>query len=155
MDPVELRQAWVSFLLPHPWQLFLTLTFDRTCVSPSHGMSPERADKGFRRLVQFVNERLFGKRWLRTTKHKGVIWARVDEAHGDGVLHFHAVMYIPSSMFPEDLIRAIRDWWGRRFGMARAEVPRSRDDVLHYLTKYLSFPDRAELQISRNFHNLE
>lgn len=153
MNQVSL--AYAEFLAPHPWQLFLTLTFDRKHTASGHEIPAEHADKGFRRLVQFINERMFGKRWLRMTKHKGVIWARVDEAHQDGALHFHAVMYAPSSSLPKDLIRAIRDWWGRRFGMARAEVPRSRDDVLRYLTKHLTFPHLAEIQISQNFQKLE
>ena len=151
MDPTKLRQAWVSFLLPHPWQLFLTLTFDRKRASPRHSVSPEWADKRFRQLIRFANERIYGKRWLRTTKHKGVIWARVDEAHADGVLHFHAVIYAPSRSFPESLVRAVKNWWERHFGMARIEIPRSIDDVLHYLTKHVAFPDHAEIQISNNF----
>lgn len=155
MDAVELRQAWTSLLLPHPWQAILTLTFDRRISSPRHAVLPEFVDKGFRRLIQFVNERLYGKRWLRSTKHKGVIWARVDECHDDGMLHFHAVIYSPSSPMSGSLLRAIKDWWARHFGIARVETPRSREDVLQYLTKHLAFPERAELEISNNFRNSE
>lgn len=151
MDPTRLRQAWVSFLLPHRWGAFLTLTFDRKRYALGYSVSPERADKAFRRLIQFCNECIYGRRWLRDTKHKGVIWARVEEAHADGALHLHAVIYAPARTISADLLRAMKDWWARHFGLARIEIPRSLDDVLHYLTKHIAFPDRAELCISNNF----
>ena len=147
----DLNAAYAKFLARHPWQSFLTLTFDRRRSSPSHSVSPEWTDKGFRQLIRYLNERIYGNRWMRTTKHKGVIWARVDEAHADGVLHFHAVIYAPFRSLPKILIRAIKDWWALHFGMARVEIPRSIDDVLHYLTKHVAFPDHAEIQFSNNF----
>lgn len=151
MDPARLRHAWMSYLQPHRWGAFLTLTFDRRRSLLAYSPSPEWADKAFRRLVQFVNESIYGKRWLRDTKHKGVIWARVEEAHADGALHLHAVVCAPARTIPASLLRAMKDWWGRHFGIARIEIPRSLDDVLHYLTKHIAFPDRAELHISKNF----
>ena len=151
----RLSEAYAEFLAPHPWQVFLTLTFDRKRIRPNFSVLPQWADKAFRRLVLFFNEHLYGPRYLRTTKHKGVVWARVAEAHRDGVLHFHAVLYSPSGSIPEDLIRAAENWWNGQFGMARAEIPRSHKDVLRYLTKHVGDPERAELDLSWNFRKLE
>ena len=151
----RLNKAYAEFLAPYPWQVFLTLTFDRKRMAPSYSVLPHWADKAFRALVLFFNQRLYGMRYRRTTKHKGVFWVRVAEAHRDGVLHFHAVLYSPSGPMPEDLICAAEDWWKSRFGMARAEVPRSRQDVLRYLTKHIGDPERAELDFSWNLRKLE
>jgi hypothetical protein len=147
----RLREAYAEFLMGHPWDLFLTLTFDRKKYAPMFIQSHEKADKDFRRLIQYVNECLYGKRWLRDSKHKGVIWARVQEPHVDGSLHFHACLHSPSAPIPAALIRAIRDWWGSRYGMARSEMPRCQGDVVRYLVKHIADPERAELDISRNF----
>ena len=155
MNASELRHAWVSMFQPYPWQVFLTLTFDRKRIAPSYSVLPHSADKAFRGLVLFFNQRLYGPRYRRKTKHKGVFWVRVAEAHRDGVLHFHAVLHAPSGPMPEDLIRAAEEWWKGQFGMARAEVPRSREDVLRYLTKHVGDPERAELDFSWNLRKLE
>ena len=71
----RIREAYAQFLMSHPWDVFLTLTFDRRFANPQYGISPERADKDFRRLIRYVNEQLEGKRWMRKSSHKGVIWA--------------------------------------------------------------------------------
>ena len=76
----RIREAYAQFLMSHPWDVFLTLTFDRRFANPQYGISPERADKDFRRLIRYVNEQLEGKRWMRKSSHKGVIWARAQEA---------------------------------------------------------------------------
>jgi hypothetical protein len=146
-----LRSAYAIFLQRHPWQAFLTLTFDRRYWTPSHAISPERADKAFRQLVRYVNESLFGKRALRSTKHKGVIWARASEAHGDGVLHFHALLYSPTTSIDEGTVQVLREWWEHRFGAARAEVALSQAAVTEYLSKRLGADAQAEIDISKNF----
>lgn len=154
MDGTKLRPAWTSLLLPHPWEVFLSLTFSR-----QHRLQPDvcqrPADRCFRRLVQFVNENLYGKRWLRTTPHKGVVWARVDEAHRNRMLHFHACLYSPSAPIPQSLIRAIKDFWERNFGFARSEAPHSRSAVIEYMTKHVGNPELAELYLSHNFPKRE
>lgn len=151
----RLSEAYAEFLAPYPWQIFLTLTFDRKRVRPNFSVLPQWTDKAFRRLILFFNERLYGPRYLRKTKHKGLVWARVSEAHCDGVLHFHAVLFSPSGPMPEDLIRAAEDWWSGHCGMARFEIPRSNKDVLRYLTKRVGDPERAELDLSWNFRKRE
>ena len=152
---VKLRDGWREFLQPHPWSVFLTLTFDRKCRPYRYGLNSERADKDFRRLIRFVNESLYGKRWLRKTKHKGVVWARVQEPHAAGTLHYHACLYSPSEPITSSLIRAIKDWWEANFGMARSEIPRSKDTVVEYLTKNMGDPERAEMELSYNFPKSE
>ena len=147
----RVREAYAQFLMSHPWDVFLTLTFDRRFANPQYGISPERADKDFRRLIRYVNEQLEGKRWMRKSSHKGVIWARAQEAHADGALHYHATLHSPSTPISPQLITAIREWWERRFGFARAEVPRSQEDVTRYLIKHMGNPGSAEMDFSYNF----
>ena len=105
-------------------------------------------------MVLFFNQRLYGRRYRRTTRHKGVVWARVGEAHGDGVLHFHAGLYSPSTPLPDELIDTAGQWWEARYGLAKAETPRSRTDVLRYLTKHVG-GEHAEFDFSWNFNRQE
>ena len=147
----RLRQAYAEFLRRYPWDLFVTVTFDPNLRSLAHHRNPERSDKDFRGLICFTNERLYGKRWLRRTKHKGVIWARVQEPHVTGSLHFHALVHSPSAPITLPIARAVETWWERRYGMARVEVPRSQADVAKYLVKYVGEVDQAELDFSVNF----
>jgi len=155
VDIKSLRAAWVKFLQPHPWAVFITLTFDQKRRPYQFTQNPEKADKDFRRLIRFINEELHGKRWLRKTSHKGVIWARVREPHRDGALHYHACLYSPSEPITPSLIRVLKDWWESKFGMARSEVPRSKDAVVEYLTKHVGNPKLAEIDLSYNFPRRE
>ncbi|MDQ1108373.1 hypothetical protein QE424_001532 [Stenotrophomonas rhizophila] len=147
----RIRAAYTEFLLTHPWEVFLTLTFDRRYFTPRYGISPEKADKDFRRLIRHINEQLEGPRWMSKSTHKGVIWARTQETHADGVLHYHACIYSPSTPIGRALVDELAEWWGRKIGSARVEVPRSVDDVARYLTKHMGDPERAEMDFSYNF----
>ena len=155
MDLGNLRKAWVELLVPHPWAVFVTLTFDRKRRQYAYARNPERADKDFRRLIRFINEELYGKRWLRTTEHKGVIWARVQECHHDGMLHYHACFYSPTVAITPALVRGLKDWWELKFGMARSEVPVSKRAVVEYLTKHVGNEELAEFDLSHNFPQRE
>jgi hypothetical protein len=46
-------------------------------------------------------------------------------------------------------------WWRARYGLARAEVPRSSHAALEYLLKHVGVPELAELDISHNFGVLD
>lgn len=157
IDPKRLRSAWAEFIAKQPWDVFCTLTFDRRCYSPRHDISPEKVDKAFRRLIRYLNEHLYGARWMRTCPHKGVIWVRSQEPHKDGVLHFHACLRSPSAPITQALLDAASRWWEHKFGFARFEAPRSQGDVIGYLTKHTGADGwaHAEMELSYNFPKIE
>jgi hypothetical protein len=157
VDTKKLRLAWMGLIGTQHWDVFVTLTFDRRLYSPHHDISPEKADKAFRRLIRYFNEWLYGARWMRKSPHKGVIWARSQEAHKDGVLHFHACLQSPSRPMTQGLLQAALRWWKHRFGFARFELPRSQRDVISYLTKHVGPGgcEAAEIELSHNFPKIE
>lgn len=148
------RGAWGCLLGLYPWQAFLTLTFERTGQTLAMGRSPERTDKAFRRLIQFANEALYGPRWMSKSASKGVVWVRVQEAHRDGSLHYHAVLLAPGRQLNPSLLAQMASWWRARHGQARAEVPGSVQAVVDYLVKHAGAPERAEIDLSFNFRVL-
>jgi hypothetical protein len=147
----RLRDQWVEFLGCYHWQCVLTLTFDRTRYSLRTHRVPEQADKAFRRLIQYINETLCGPRWMAKSPTQGVVWARVQESHWDGVLHFHAVIHSPAGGMSLQLTRLVGAWWKSRYGFARSEIPVSKEAVLRYLVKNIGSFDSVELEISHNF----
>ncbi len=147
----QLREAYGDMLRPHAWDVFLTLTFDPERLVTSFATASEAADKAFRRLVQFANEQLYGRRWLRKTRHKGLIWVRVQESHRSGRLHYHACLHSPTVPFTDGLRRAIRSWWRQRFGQVESERPKSNELVIRYMTKHVNDPEKAELSFSHNY----
>ena len=155
MGARPLSTAWAELIGRQKWDVFLTLTFNRRYSSPSHSIIPEKPDKDFRRLIQFFNEQLYGVRWMRRTPHTGVVGVRSQEAHGDGVLHYHACLRSPSTPIPDSLIRAAREWWKCRFGSARSEAPRSQIDVIAYLIKGVGRWGNTEMELSNNFPKIE
>lgn len=152
----SLRFGYARFLSSQPWDVFATLTFDRSHrANLCHERSPEWVDKAFRRLIQFTNEQLYGKRWLRNTPHKGVVWARSQEPHADGTLHYHACIHSPSVEISQALMRAMSGWWKRRYGFARIEPPRSTSSVVEYLVKHVVPGLSVEVDFSHNFPKAE
>ena len=152
MDVLKLRSAWAGLLARPTWDAFLTLTFDRQRNEPLHAACSERADRCFRQLVRYLNDELYGKRFLRTTPHKGLIWARAQEAHMDGVLHYHVCLSSPSIPFPQLLMMRAKAWWQARYGLARAERPISQAAVVLYLVKHVSqATDTAIIDLSHNY----
>ena len=147
----RLQAGWVELLSRYEWHCILTLTFDPARYRFAYGGSPERADKAFRRLLRFVNEQLYGQRWMSKSKSGGVIWVRVGEAHIDGRLHYHALLYAPGKMISKSLLRSISSFWNACFGSARAESPRSARASICYLIKTVAVDGRAEVELSRNF----
>jgi hypothetical protein len=112
-------------------------------------MHGEAADKAFRFFVSSLNRELYGPKW-NTKWHRGVQWARGQEFHKDGRLHFHAVAAAPTG----DLNRLMsryqwHEFWFREFGRNRLETPRSLADVAGYVSKYVT--KGGEVDVSRNF----
>ena len=153
-DLLKLRRSWEEFLTPHRWDVVMTLTFGTRTCRPWLELSPERADKDFRRLIRFANEQLYGKRWIRKTWHKGVVWVRVQEAHRDGTLHYHACLHSPSKAISGSLVALLQGWWSRRIGMARVEVPTNHARAVAYVVKNAGCGPAVEVELSHNFHTI-
>jgi hypothetical protein len=131
------------------WHWFVTLTFKPSHTSASGGVHPEKADKAFRVLVSKINRELYGTRWYKRPDG-GIKWARGQEFHKDGRIHFHAVFAAPTDDL-NNLTRRMRwvDWWWREFGIARIEPPQSQQDICDYVSKYVV--KGGEVDFSPNF----
>jgi hypothetical protein len=136
-------------LLRERWQWFCTLTFNTEHRLSTGGMLPEKADKAYRWFIRCLNERLYGKRWMRIP-HGGVIWARGTESHANGRPHFHAVLAAPDLDLNASVQRyAWHELWYREFGRNQIEQPRNQDEVARYVSKYVT--KEGEIDFSHNF----
>ena len=163
MSSDAVAAGYAEMLAREPWHWFATLTFSPTKVvrdkwtgervkvdryHPLRGMHLEAADKAFRWWTTQLNKHLYGRHWQRG--HGGVIWARGQEFHRDGKVHFHAVMAAPD----DDLNRIAsryqwHECWFREFGRNQIERPRDQDEVCAYVSKYVA--KEGEVHFSRNF----
>ena len=143
------RRAWADLLLRHEWHQFWTLTFRAHCESAAGGVHPEAADKAFRFFVSNINRELHGPRWAKK-EHGGVVWARGQEFHRSGRIHFHAVAAHPEADL-NSLMRRLSwmDFWFKHYGIARIEPPDSQGDVAGYICKYAT--KGGEVDLSPNF----
>lgn len=145
------RDAYAELLAREPWHWFATLTFKRDHQRASGGMHPEKADKAFRFFIRNLNESIYGPRWMSAPRAQGgIVWARGQEFHKDGKVHFHAVLAAPD----RDLDRCCsryqwHEFWFREFGRNQIEPPRSQADVLGYVSKYVT--KDGEVDFSHNF----
>lgn len=112
-------------------------------------MHPEKADKAFRVLLSKINREVYGVRWYKRPDG-GVMWARGQEFHKDGRIHFHALAAAPTADL-NSLTRRMRwvDWWWSEFGIARIEPPQSQADVNAYVSKYVT--KDGEVDFSPNY----
>lgn len=141
--------AYAELLQRIPWQQFWTLTFRADQVGRTGGVHPEKADKAFRFFVSCINRQVYGPAWSKRP-HRGIQWARGQEFHKDGRIHFHAVAAAPT----DDLNRLVsryewHEFWFREFGRNRIEAPRSQVDITGYVSKYVA--KGGEVDTSRNF----
>lgn len=112
-------------------------------------MHPEKADKAFRHFVNELNRATFGNNWRRHP-HGGVVWARGQEFHKSGRVHFHAVLAAPTGDLNDLASRYYwHEFWYREFGRNQIERPRSYDEVLSYVSKYTA--KDGEVDMSANF----
>ncbi|MDQ1093161.1 hypothetical protein QE400_002574 [Xanthomonas sacchari] len=142
-------QGYAELLQRIPWQQFWTLTFRLNKTGRNGGVHAEAADKAFRFFVSSINRSLYGARWS-ARPHGGLQWARGQEFHRDGRLHFHAVAAAPN----DDLNRLINryewhEFWYREFGRNKIEAPRSQSDITGYVSKYVT--KGGEVDFSKNF----
>ena len=148
--PADRQAAGYAELLQRiPWQQFWTLTFRVSKSGRNGGMHEEAADKAFRYFVSCINRELFGPKWS-TRWHGGIQWARGQEFHRDGRLHFHAV----AATATDDLNRLMsryewHEFWYREFGRNRIEAPRSQADITGYVSKYVT--KGGTVDFSKNF----
>ncbi len=131
------------------WQQFWTLTFRIEEAGRTGGVHPEKADKAFRFFASCINREIYGPKWS-TKSHGGIQWARGQEFHKDGRLHFHAVAAAPT----DDLNRLMsryqwHEFWFKEFGRNRIEAPRSQLDITGYVSKYVT--KGGVVDVSKNF----
>lgn len=142
-------QAYAELLRRTSWQQFWTLTFRLSKTGRNGGMHGEAADKAFRYFVSCINRELYGPKWSKRW-HQGIQWARGQEFHRDGRLHFHAV----AAAANDDLNRLMNryqwhEFWYREFGRNQIEAPRSQADITGYVSKYVA--KGGEVDFSKNF----
>lgn len=143
-------EQYAEVLSRQNWHWFLTLTFRPEHEKASGGMHPEKADKIFRVLLSKINREIYGVRWYKRPDG-GVMWARGQEFHKDGRIHFHALAAAPTDDL-NNLTRRMRwvDWWWReKIGIARIEEPLSQADVAGYVSKYVT--KDGEVDFSPNY----
>lgn len=145
----DVPAAWALLLSVCRWQWFMHFTFKPTLTTKHGGVHPERADKAFRYFISCLNRELYGPHWARN-RFGGVVWARGQEWHKDGRIHFHAV----AAAVGGDLNALARrltwmDFWGREFGICRITPPESQQNCLDYITKYVA--KGGEVDFSKNF----
>ena len=144
------RDAYAQLLAREPWHWFATLTFRRDHERNSGGIHPEKADKAFRYFLRNLNESIYGKYWMRSARaHGGVVWARGQEFHKDGKVHFHAVLAAPDRDLNTVSRYAWHEFWYREFGRNQIEQPHSQSDVVGYVSKYVA--KDGEVDFSQNF----
>jgi hypothetical protein len=112
-------------------------------------MHPEAADKAFRYFISSINRELYGANWGKRW-HRGLQWARGQEFHKDGRLHFHALISAANDDANKLLSRyQWHEWWFREFGRNQLEEPHSQQDVARYVSKYVT--KGGEVDFSPNF----
>lgn len=145
------QDAYVQLLAREPWHWFATLTFRREHERASGGLHPEKADKAFRFFIRCLDDQLYGnQRDTRRRDRNSIVWARGQEFHKDGKVHFHAILAAPDRDLNASASRYYwHEWWYREFGRNQIETPRSQDDVLGYVSKYVT--KDGEVDFSHNF----
>jgi hypothetical protein len=160
----DVASGYASLLAREPWHWFATLTFSpvKTVTDrhsgkllrverfhPLRGMHLEAADKAFRWWMFEINKNLYGKNWRRIP-HGGLVWARGQEFHKSGRVHFHAVIAAPDGDLNKLASRYHwHELWFREFGRNQIERPRDQDEVVGYVSKYVA--KDGEVDFSQNF----
>ena len=146
-----LRDSWVGFLGRYDWSMVITLTFGRKKFRPRFDRDSKGAERAFRRLVRYLNEQLYGQRWMSKPPRGGAVWAYVREPQKDGTLHYHAVLFCHSSVITGNLLANLSKWWRARYGSAVVEVPRAKIATLRYLVKHVGNFENSDVEYSHNF----
>lgn len=146
-----IADGYASLLLREDWHWFANLTFRPELETTHGGVHPEKASKAFRYWISKLNRALWGPNWAkRRSAHGGLIWARGQEFHKDGRIHFHAVMSSPTGDLNKQFSRLdAMQMWFKDFGIARIFRPEKQGDVCAYVSKYVV--KGGEVDVSLNF----
>lgn len=122
----EMQQVYYEWLaaVSH-WKSFITLTF-------KDEKPPDVAMAFYRRLVQVLNKRVFGNRYVRKVGHSYFNYVLGMEFKlSRDVCHFHILVDKPIDY------AFIHAWWGMAAGMAWISKVNDREKALFYVTKYV------------------
>ena len=126
----RLQEAWIEFLQPFTWDLFVTLTFRE---EPGHA---EVAEKQYRLLVSMVNRELYGRQWA---KHgDGISYVLASEKQQRGTTHYHA-LWGQTKHSQDDAERRFKwmEAWNEIAGFARIYPIEEEKAVRCYVSKYV------------------
>jgi hypothetical protein len=127
MQPGEVTQAWGEWIASMgEWHVFGALTYD-----PARRRSDR--DGPIAPGVDVV--RSHARAWLRDTRVEAAVLAL--EYHKNGWPHLHPLVRLAGGVQRGDLVRLGQAWFARH-GYAKLELPRDRDDVCAYASKYLA-----------------
>lgn len=116
------EQEWLASL--RSWKIFASLTF-------RDPIPPDVADRYFRRLVQLLNVRAFGKHYVKKFGHSYFSYVQALEFQRRDVVHFHFLADAPINF---DLVHK---WWGAAAGWAWIDQVRDEEKALEYVSKYI------------------
>ena len=125
------REAWSSWLSKEKWDVFLTLT--------DPGLShPEHMYKRWRYFENNVNRTLYGNHFKR--RGQGIETVVGLERQARGSVHAHGLIRLPDHDAKDPTQFSWKHW--QKFasdlgGWARLDIPRSNEDVVDYVTKYV------------------
>jgi len=126
--------AWADFLARFEWTWFSTLTFRES-------VHPEKAAKLFHVWWCMMNQKLYGRRWMK--KGQGVRWIRAIEMQKRNVLHYHAL--IGGKATPALVAREFEEAWWDLAGICRMSLVESQGAALAYVSKYVSKGGQIDL----------
>jgi len=138
------RLAWSEWLSVEKWDVFLTLT--------DPGLShPEAMSKRWRYFENSVNRKLYGNNFKR--RGQGIETIVGLERQIRGSVHAHGLIRLPDHDVKDPNQFSWKYW--QKFatdlgGWARLDIPRSSDDVVAYVTKYVV--KGGDLIIGPNFN---
>jgi hypothetical protein len=146
------RDAWAKWLSAEKWDVFLTLT--------DPGLShPEHMLKRWRYVERSINEGLYGKNFRR--RNQGIETIVGLERQKRGSVHAHGLIRLPNHDARDPSQFSLAYWQafcsklgidkktGLPAGWAMLDIPRSNDDVVAYVSKYVV--KDGELVIGPNF----
>lgn len=138
------QAAYSTWLSSEKWDVFLTLT--------DPGLShPEHMYKRWRYFENSVNRRLYGNHWKR--RAQGIETVVGLERQTRGSVHAHGLIRLPDHDVKDPLQFSWRYW--QKFasdlgGWAKLDIPRSSEDTVNYVTKYVC--KEGDLILGDNFN---
>lgn len=138
------QAAWSAWLSKEPWDAFVTLT--------DPGLShPEHMSKRFRYLENLINRSLYGNNYKR--RGQGIETVCGLERQNRGSVHAHALVRLPDHDINNPVYFSWRHWQKKASdlgGWARLDIPKSSNDVVDYVTKYVC--KEGEILLGPNFN---